>query len=163
MTGQILTELHGRLVGLDEAGNLILAGTGIVGGGVPAVLAKGAPSTVAITAAAGTSNISNVTFQLQDKDGASVARVTDLDIHLSDAATGIGLTATTPSGGIAAGASGAIMGVHTTSKALRVQTDATGKFILAITDSAKTGFYPCATRDGAAVKVGAQLVTASYG
>lgn len=122
------------------------------------------PEQATVSAAAGTTNVSDVTFQLKDGAGNNLAAVTALDLWLSDAATGIGLTATTPSGGVAAGASGTILGALTTSKAVRVITDATGKFILAITDTSKTGFYPCCSIPGTGkVTVGAQLVAGNYG
>jgi len=134
---------------------------------VPGVMGKNIPFNLAISAAAGTptSNISNVSFQMQDRTGAALAGVWEFDLYLSDAATGVGLTATTASGGIAAAASsGTILGVLTTSKALRVATNAAGLFTLAITDTAKTGFYPCAFPvPGFPVQVGTQLVTGNYG
>lgn len=122
------------------------------------------PQQATFTPAASTSNVCNVTIQLQDGAGNSVAVVTKLDIWLSDAATGIGLTGTTASGGVAAGSSGTILGALTTSKALSAITDAAGKFILAITDTSKTGFYVACTIPGTnKVAVSAALVTGNYG
>ena len=123
------------------------------------------PAQVTITNAAGTpaSNICNVTFQVADGDGNNLTSPTLVVVCLSDASTGIGLTATTASGGIAAGSSGTVIGVLTSAKAVLMMTDATGKAILAITDSAKTGFYPVGTVPGFKTTVGGQLITASYG
>jgi hypothetical protein len=116
------------------------------------------------TPAAGSANVSLVTLQVTDGNGNSVAGVFNFDIWLSDAATGAGLTATTASGAVGAGASGADFGDYTAKKAKRVQTDATGKYILSITDTAKTGFYVAAQTPGSRrAAVSAQLITANYG
>lgn len=122
------------------------------------------PQQVSITPAAGSANVCLVTFQAKDAQGNNLAAVTALDIWLSDAATGIGLTATSASGAVAAGASGTDLGALTAKKALRVLTSATGAYILSITDTAKTGFYPCCALPGTGkAVVGAQLITANYG
>ena len=168
--GTILTELHGRELGLDGQGNLVLATSGIApetntqNGGSPGLVGKGILASVAISNGVGaSSNICNVTFQLQDVFGNAISRITDFDVYLSDAATGIGLTGTTASGGIAAASSGGtVLGALTTSKAIRAQTNASGAFVLAITDTAKTAFYPVAAFGDRAITVGAQLTTASY-
>jgi hypothetical protein len=123
------------------------------------------PSTVTIAAAAGGANVSEVTYTVKDAAGSTIAGVFTFDVFLSDAATGAGLTATSASGTVTVkSASGAVIGTDTSKKALRIQTLATGVFILEITDSAKTQFYPCAvmTSTGATV-VGTQLETADYG
>src|SRR5690349_2854728 len=106
------------------------------------------PQSASISAAPGSANVSLVTFQLKDGAGNNLANVTEMDVWLSDAATGIGLTATTASGAVAAGASGADLGDLTVKKAKRVATDATGKYILSITDTGKTGFYPACSIPG---------------
>ncbi len=168
--GQILTELHGREIGLDGQGNLVLATSGIApesntqNGGSPGLVGKGILANLVISNGVGaSSNICNVTFQLQDVFGNNISRIADLDVYLSDAATGIGLTATTASGGVAAASSGGtVLGALTTSKAIRAQTNASGTFVLAITDTAKTGFYPVGALGDRAAVVGAQLTTASY-
>ncbi len=122
------------------------------------------PQSASISAAPGVANVSLVTFQLKDGAGNNLANVTEMDVWLSDAATGIGLTATTASGAVAAGASGTDLGDLTVKKAKLVATDATGKYILSITDTGKTGFYPCCTVPGTdKATVGAQLVTGNYG
>lgn len=143
----------------DQSGNFHRNGAVSFDGGEVAQ-----PETAAISNAAGTTNVSLVTFQLKDGGGNVLAAVTALDVWLSDAATGIGLTATTASGAVAAGTSGTDIGVLTTKKANRVLTDATGKYILSITDTSKTTFYPCCSIPGSGKTiVGAQLTTGSYG
>ncbi len=167
--GAVLASIEGRALGLDAAGNIVqntqLTRTGAPSRSVPGTVGVGIPYNLGITNAAGsTQYYSNVSFQVQDIFGNAVAGVFELDIWLSDAATGIGLTATTASGGISALAStGTILGTLTTSKAIRAITNASGLFTLVIIDSAKTGFYPVAsTLSGMPVVVGAQLTTASY-
>jgi hypothetical protein len=115
--------------------------------------------------AQGAANVCNVTITIQDNNDTTLARPHNFEVWLSDAATGIGLTATTASGTVQAkAASGTVMGVMTTKKALRVQSLATGVFILEITDTAKTGFYVAVKLDtGAVFEVSRQLVTGDYG
>lgn len=166
--GVSLKEIESNLLYIDAEGNLFLNTLGKLNGQIqagtqPAFLVFGSPSTIAISNAAGASaNIANVTFQVQGPLGANIAGVFLLDIYLSDAATGVGLTATTASAGIAAAASGGvIISTLVAAKFIKVQTNASGAFVLAITDSAKTGFYPVASR-GSSIIVGAQLTTSSY-
>ena len=168
--GAVLASIEGRLLGLDAAGNEVLntyvaAQTKPSRGGIPGQVGVNIPYNMAISNAKGaSSNLSNVSFQVQDIYGNPISGVFDFDAYLSDAATGIGLTATTASGGIAALAgAGTVLGALTTSKAIRAQTNANGLFTLVITDTAKTPFYPCAgLLPGYPVTVGAQLTTASY-
>lgn len=125
----------------------------------------GLPYTVSISAAAAGSNVCEVTFTVKDADGNTIAAVHQLDVYLSDASTGAGLTATTASGTVTAkSASGTVVDTQTSKKALRVQTLATGVFILEITDTSKTTFYPVVINptSGKAI-VGAQLTAANYG
>ena len=166
--GVVLNSIEGRLLGTDDVGNLVLNTSGNVPGsaprGAPGMVGIGIPYNLAISAAAGTTNVSNVTFQVQDVFGNAISGVFMFDVTLSDAATGAGLTATTASGGVAAGASGAIIGTYTASKAIKAQTNASGRFILAITDSSKTTFYPCAQLSHAQkIQVGTRLTAANYG
>jgi hypothetical protein len=122
------------------------------------------PASVTISAAASTANICLVTFQVADEEGNAVAGVFHFDVTLSDASSGDGLTATAASGAVAAGASGADLIAMVAKKAIHVQTDATGKYILSITDAAKTLFYPCATIPGQGkLVVGTRLATNKYG
>lgn len=119
---------------------------------------------VTTSAAAGSANVCNVTYQVVDALGAALAGVFTFIVFLSDAATGVGLTATTASGTVVAGASGTDLGDLTAKKAKVVQTDATGKYILSITDTVKTNFYPCAQIPGNGnTAVGTQLITGNYG
>lgn len=121
--------------------------------------------TLAFSIAAGSANVSEITIAVKDGAGATVAGVYNLDVWLSDAASGAGLTGTTASGAVAAkAASGVDLVAYTAKKAIRVQTLATGIYVLSITDSAKTGFYVCGQAPGTGkAVVSTQLVTGSYG
>lgn len=126
-------------------------------------VAMGLGVTITPAAGSGGSNICNVTFQVVDGAGNSLANVFDLSIWLSDASTGAGVTATTASGGISI-TTGTSMQVKIAAKALEALTDATGKVVLAITDTVKTHFFPVCEAPGTGlVVVGAQLTTANYG
>jgi hypothetical protein len=143
----------------DQGGNIHLNGANLFDGAEAPY-----PQSVTISAAAGAANQTLVTFQLKDGAGNNLANVTEMTVWLSDAATGIGLTATTASGAVGAGASGTDLGAVTLKKSLRVVTDATGRYVLSITDTGKTGFYPCCIVPAFnKAAVGAQLVTANYG
>lgn len=95
--------------------------------------------------AAGAANVCNVTITMLDRGIAPAAITTGqpFNLWLSDAATGIGLTAVTASGTVTP-TTGTVFGTGTAKKMLQVQPDATGVVVLAITDTAKTGFYVCA-------------------
>lgn len=123
------------------------------------------PVAASFSIAPGAANICNVTITIQDNNSTTLARAHNFEVWLSDAATGVGLTATTASGTVQAkSASGTVMGALTAKKALRVQSLATGVFILEITDTAKTGFYIAVKTDtGAVFQVSRQLLTADYG
>jgi len=122
------------------------------------------PETIGFAAAAGASNICEVTITVQNAIGGTLAGVFNLDVWLSDASTGAGLTGTSASGTVQVkSASGADLEVMTAKKAIRVQTLATGIYTLEITDSAKTAFYPCASLPNGAAQVGTVLATGDYG
>jgi hypothetical protein len=116
---------------------------------------------VVTNAPAGVANHSAVTFQVQDGLGNNIAYPVFIDVWLSDAVTGAGLTATTASGGFTV-TTGALVATYTASKAIRVQTDVTGKVVLNILDTAKTLFVPCAGNAFDVPQVGAALTAGSY-
>lgn len=102
---------------------------------------KNAPISATFSPAAGAANVNLTTITITDGHGNAVAGPVNFTLILSDAATGIGLTSTSASGAVAAGAKGTVLGALTAKKALFCQTDADGQFILSITDTAKTAFY----------------------
>lgn len=116
-------------------------------------------------ATAGAENVCEVAITLKDAAGATVDGPRPFMVWLSDADTGVGLTATTASGTVQAKAeSGADFATFTAKKALLVQPLATGIYTLEITDTAKTAFYVCAaTLDGRAYSVSTVLATEDYG
>lgn len=127
--------------------------------------ARNQVATFTMSAAAGGANETRVTITAKDAAGNTVEGVVNFDLWLSDAATGAGHTATTASGAVTAHtASGTVVDTQVAKKALRVQTLATGVFVLTITDTAKTAFKVVAQEPatGQAV-VGVTLATASYG
>lgn len=136
-------------------------------GAVLQVQGKLAPASASFTPAAGGANVSLVSIQVKDAAGVALTRSVMLEVWLSDAATGIGLTATTASGAVGAGASGTDLIAQVAKKLTLVQTNAAGLYILSITDAAKTGFFVCAQvvgeGSGPAFQVSAQLVTGNYG
>lgn len=123
------------------------------------------PMSVTFAIAAGTTNEALITCTVKDGHGNAMTSPVPINVWLSDAADGEGLTATTASGAVAAGTSGgAVLGTLTTKKALLCQTTDAGVFILSITDSAKTGFYvAAASLFTGQTNVSAQLVTGNYG
>lgn len=121
------------------------------------------PAYCTFTPAAGGANVTNISIQFKDAGGNNIAYPVDFTVSLSDAATGAGLTATTASGTVVAGASGTDLGTLTAKKALVSRSTAAGLYILQITDTAKTGFYPVVSFQGQRFFVGSQLVTANYG
>lgn len=142
------SSLDGRLAGMTDDGRM-----GVLG----------RPYTVVFAPAAGAANVCEVTCTVKDYAGNTVAEAVVFDLWLSDATSGAGLTATTASGAVAAkAASGTDFAVLTTKKATRVQTLATGVYILSITDTAKTLFKVCAQIDGKTI-VSTALTAAQYG
>lgn len=116
-------------------------------------------------ATAGAENVCEVAITLKDAAGATVDGARPFMVWLSDADTGVGLTATTASGTVQAKAeSGVDFATFTAKKALLVQPLATGIYTLEITDTKKTAFYVCAaTLDGRAYSVSTVLATKDYG
>lgn len=120
--------------------------------------------TVAFSPAAGGSNVCEVTITPRI-GGQNIAEIRALEVYLSDAATGAGLTATTASGTVQAkSAEGTVLTALTAKKHIRVLTKAAGTFVLEITDTAKTGFYVVVVNPTTGhLHVSAQLVTGNYG
>jgi len=112
---------------------------------------------------AGGSNVTTITATVQDGNNSAVSDVQELVIWLSDSSAGDGLTATTASGAVSV-TTGTQLAALTAKKALHCLTDANGQVVFTITDTAKTGFYPCAIRPlTGRVDVGTQLVSGDYG
>lgn len=94
------------------------------------------PYTASIALAAGASNGMLITITVQDSDGNTIPSTYSLEVYMSEASTGIGLTADTYSGDLVA-STGGVAAVRTAKKAWLLQTAATGIFAGTLTDSAK--------------------------
>ncbi len=95
----------------------------------------GIGTTATIVLAAGASAAMDITITVKDGTGATVAAVHQLEVWMSEAATGIGLTGDAYSGDLVASV-GAIHSAHTAKKHWSVVTAATGIFTAALTDTA---------------------------
>lgn len=164
-----LNVLHGVTPGTALASSVLVVGatknvdtlvvTNLKTGATPTVC----PDSCTIAPAAGSANVSLVTITVKDGSGTAMARATPITVWLSDASTGLGVTATTASGAVAAGASGTDIVDLTAKKVKKVVTSATGVYILSITDTSKTGFYVVVDIPDCSLQVSAQLVTGNYG
>lgn len=91
---------------------------------------------VTIAIAAGATNSFDATITVKDAKGNTVAAVHNLEVWISEAATGIGLTADSYSGAVTA-STGAVLTALTAKKHLIVSTAATGIAVINAVDSAK--------------------------
>ena len=123
------------------------------------------PANVTFAYAAGAANIAEVTITVVDSAGVAIAENFVLDIWLSDDSGGQDITGTTASGTVTTkAASGFLLETITAKKLLRVQTLATGIYILEITDTAKSLFYPSAVIPSLGkTAVGLVMATGDYG
>lgn len=121
-------------------------------------------ASITATAAASTANVCLVTIQCKDAKGVALTSKRKLEIWLSDDSGGMGVTGTTASGNVvASGTDGAVITALTAKKHLSVVTDATGEFILSITDTAKTAFNVCVANPYTGEITVETLATADYG
>jgi hypothetical protein len=121
-------------------------------------------SSFSFTPAAGAANIANVTITPLDSQGNAMTGIREIEVWLSDAATGAGLTATTASGTVQAkSGEGTVLTALTAKKHILAQSKASGTFILEITDTAKTLFYVAVRGPGGVASVSSQLITGNYG
>lgn len=123
------------------------------------------PYNVTFTAAPGAANVAEVTVAVKDAEGNAIAKAYNFDLWLSDAATGLGVTASTASGTVVAkAASGTDLVDLTAKKVKKIQTKVDGTYILQITDTVKTLFFVAVAHPvtGQPI-VSAQLTTPNYG
>lgn len=102
--------------------------------GAPNAAVAGATITVGAEAA----NVINVAIQLTDAAGDALATVGHVVAFLSDASTGIGITAAAPDADVAIGTDGAILWEFVTDKAFMLQSEADGDIDLDIGDATGT-------------------------
>lgn len=123
------------------------------------------PASFSFTPSAGAANVCNVLVTPLDFAGNALTGVREFEIFLSDAATGIGLTATSASGTVTNKTSeGTVLTALTAKKHILAQTKAGGTFTLEITDASKTLFYvACRIPLSGKMSVSDQLITANYG
>jgi hypothetical protein len=111
----------------------------------------------------GSANTATVTITFTDSFGNAITGPLLFDWWLSDAATGLGLTATAASGAVGAAGTGSDFGVYTAKKATHSQTSVAGVYVCTIVDTANTGFYVCVQVPGVTAPfVGPQLIAANY-
>lgn len=126
--------------------------------------ATGIANTFSIAAAAGAANVCNLTITAKDGSGATVAAVHQFTFVLSDSATTGAVTGTTASGTVTC-STGVDFYDLVAKKQKIINTATTGIAVIAITDTAKTTFYPvvfAGARGGKAI-YGTQLITGNYG
>jgi hypothetical protein len=128
---------------IDQQGDLHLNNAILWDQGELAVAQK-----LVFSQAIGADDVVNVTIQVQDGQGNNLGRNFEMLVYLSDSPIGDGLTATTASGTVGAGSSGTDLSAKQAKKAIDVLTDATGKYILSINDTAETPFVVCAICPG---------------
>lgn len=126
---------------------------------------KEIPTGVLFAIVAGASTVCEITISVVNKEGYRIAGSHSLDIFLSDAAAGLGLTATAASGAVGVKANtGTELGAMTAKKAFRVVTKSDGTITLSITDAAKTLFYVGASIPAInSLQVSRKLVAGDYG
>lgn len=126
-----------------------------------ALLGPNAPDTVEFSYTPGASGVAQVQMKL--KHGKQdISGIHPVSVHLSDSENGNGVTATTPSGTVSA-TTGAVAQAVVAKKELLCAPTVAGDLTLAITDTAKTGFYVCVTLPGGIQVVSRQLATEDYG
>lgn len=86
-------------------------------------------------------NSINVGIQLTDFRGDDVSQSFIVQGYLSDASTGLGLTATAPDGNIAIGTDGAIFGELVTDKVFLIESEADGSIDLDIGEASTGTWY----------------------
>jgi hypothetical protein len=155
----------GGVLNIASGGTLKLNGTALSGTAAEINAATdGIGNTVTLSAATGSTNISNITVTVKDGAGGTVTSVQVLDVWLSDASSCAGLTTTSASGTVQAkSASGVDLSVFSAKKAIHAQSLATGIYTLEVTDSAKTNFWVCAAAPGSGTIGSVHLATGSYG
>jgi hypothetical protein len=87
-SGGSLDVESGGEIDIESGGSLKLVGTAITSTAAEINLVDNMPANITFAAAAGAANISEVTCTVKDAAGATIAGVFNIDLWLSDAATG---------------------------------------------------------------------------
>jgi hypothetical protein len=93
-------------------------------------------ATISIVPTAGAANVCIFTGTLKDADGATIAARKAIRIYISEAATGVGISADTYSTG-ASVTTGSVVVTETANKVWEILTHSDGTFAVSITDTAK--------------------------
>lgn len=120
---------------------------------------NGAPSTVDIALAAGAANVMQITMTVQDAAGNTLAGVYEIEWWISDATTGIGLTADSFSGDVAT-TTGTEWEERTSKKHYTGLTDVNGVIVATVTDTNTPADIYVAARNPL---TGAVIVSAASG
>lgn len=120
------------------------------------------PGSCTIVAAAGASNVSNVTIQLKDGSGTNMTRILPFRVYASSAADGLTLASVASTGfAVASGGLSLQNGAAITTQ-INAMSSATGGCVLSLTDTGKqTSYLVLVLANG--VKISAQLSAGSYG
>lgn len=95
-----------------------------------------AVASISWAVAAGAANVCVLTGTLKDADGATIAAAKAIRVYISEAATGIGVSADTYSTG-ASITTGTVIVTETANKVWEILTHTDGTFAISITDTAK--------------------------
>ncbi len=93
-------------------------------------------ASISIVPAAGAANVCVFTGTLKDADGATIAARKAIRVYISEAATGVGVSADTYSTG-ASVTTGSVVLTETANKVWDILTHTDGTFAISITDTAK--------------------------
>jgi hypothetical protein len=155
------TSLNGGTVTTEE---VLDTGSLVNRFGLSAVNGKIQADQVAFAIAPGAANHSVVTITIGDNNGNAIPNQPfDVDVILSDAATGVGVTATAPSTSLTV-TTGTQLNSYVANKALYVQSNGSAVIVINIFDTGKTGYFVMV--QGVSLPfayVSRQLVTGDYG
>lgn len=104
-----------------------------------------------------------VSIQLKDGSGSNVAYAGVVTVYLSDAATGLDITATAPSGGVALGSAGKVLAAITAGKLLKVASSVNGGVDVILTEAAAKSFYIVCVLPNGRIVVSAEVAFTAAG
>lgn len=102
---------------------------------------KNVATDAVITVGAEAANAIPVSVQLKRNGGENLAAINHIHAYLSDAATGVAISATAPATSVAAGTAGKIVKELTTKLAWWLQSSAAGVIDLVITETGADTWY----------------------
>lgn len=99
---------------------------------------------IAWTIATGASGAVTITGRVKTPNNDNIPGPVVLTVFLSDVSTGLGLTATGPTGSVAIVSKGSLLASIVSKKVFLIQTDVNGEFNLTLPDSGTPTWYPVA-------------------